>query len=90
MAKEKTTTIDILLEADDAAKLLEGVPFEHSLQLLEELVAAVERGSLPLERAIQSYEKGAQLVNHLRAVLTKAEGRLATLKKDRSGQITEG
>lgn len=89
MAKEKEITIETLLEAKDPAKLLQELPFEQSLHLLETLVAAVERGALPLERSIQSYEKGALIVEHLRETLTKAEARLATLKRGKGGEIVE-
>lgn len=89
MAKEKTVSLEQLLSAADPKKLVADLPFEDCLRLLEELVGAVERGSLPLERAILSYEKGAVLVEHLREALTRAEERLKLLKRDRNGKIVE-
>ncbi len=89
MAKEKEVTLEQLLAAADPKKAIQSLPFEECLKLLEELVGAVERGSLPLERAIMSYEKGAVLVEHLRSALTKAEERLKVLKRGSSGEVVE-
>ena len=87
MAKEKQITLEELLASSDPKKMISTLAFEDTLKLLEELVVAVERGSLPLERAILSYEKGAVLVEHLRAALSGAEERLKVLKKNKSGSI---
>ena len=56
--------------------------FEEALTLLEGVVAAVESGSLPLDQAIGSYERGTQLVQHLRALLSGAEEKLRILGED--------
>jgi exodeoxyribonuclease VII small subunit len=60
----------------DQVKLLS---FEQALSLLEGVVTAVESGSLPLDQAIGSYERGTQLVQHLRALLSGAEEKLRIL-----------
>ena len=60
---------------------LSTLSFEQSLKLLEELVASVESGSLPLDKAILSYEKGVQLVNQMRTLLSGAEEKLKVLQK---------
>jgi exodeoxyribonuclease VII small subunit len=56
--------------------------FEEALTLLEGVVAAVESGSLPLDQAIGSYERGTQLVQHLRALLSGAEEKLRVLGEE--------
>ncbi len=56
--------------------------FEEALILLEGVVAAVESGSLPLDQAIGSYERGIQLVQHLRALLSGAEEKLRVLGEE--------
>jgi exodeoxyribonuclease VII small subunit len=56
--------------------------FEEALNLLEGVVAAVESGSLPLDQAIGSYERGTQLVQHLRALLSGAEEKLRVLGEE--------
>jgi exodeoxyribonuclease VII small subunit len=86
MAKEtkqtsEELTIETLLAAAQPEQLLATVSFEKGMQLLEQLVAAVEKGQLPLEASIQSYERGAILVAKLREVLSGAEARLKVIKK---------
>lgn len=63
------------VERDQIAAL----SFEEALRLLEGVVAAVESGNLPLDQAIGSYEKGTQLVQHLRSLLAGAEEKLRVL-----------
>ena len=92
MAKASSTTVvtlELLLESKDPEKLISDLPFEQAMQLLEQLVRAVERGSLPLEASIQSYERGALLVTQLRNVLSGAEARLKVLSKGKSGVEVE-
>ncbi len=55
--------------------------FEQALGLLEGVVTAVESGSLPLDQAIGSYERGTQLVQHLRSLLSGAEEKLRVLSE---------
>jgi exodeoxyribonuclease VII small subunit len=61
---------------------VEMLSFEEALNLLEGVVAAVESGSLPLDQAIGSYERGTQLVQHLRALLSGAEEKLRVLGEE--------
>jgi exodeoxyribonuclease VII small subunit len=56
--------------------------FEEALTFLEGVVSAVESGSLPLDQAIGSYERGTQLVQHLRALLSGAEEKLRVLGEE--------
>lgn len=62
-------------------KALAGLSFEQAIKLLEELVSGVESGTLPLDKAILSYEKGVNLVTHLRSLLAGAEEKLKVLQK---------
>jgi exodeoxyribonuclease VII small subunit len=75
----KGITLKDFLE-EDIEKRLPDLSFEQGLKLLEELVASVESGSLPLDKAVLSYEKGVGLVNHLRGLLAGAEQKLKVLK----------
>ena len=83
MAKEVSGTKDVSLESVLAGEIqdeqLRGLTFEQSLKLLEQVVAAVENGSLPLDGAIGAYEKGSVLVQHLRKLLSGAEEKLRVL-----------
>lgn len=65
---------------------IESLTFEDGIKLLERLVQAVESGSLPLETAITSYEKGSVLLKHLKGKLSGAEERLKILK---NGELEE-
>ena len=62
--------------ADEISQLT----FEAALALLEGVVSAVESGSLPLDQAIGSYERGSHLVQHLRGLLAGAEQKLRNLE----------
>lgn len=73
-------TLKALFAAENPKELIDSVTFEDGIKLLEELVAKVESGSLALEQALSGYERGAVLVEHLKAHLQKAESRLKTLK----------
>ena len=60
--------------------------FETCLDELEKVVKELESGDLPLERALELFEKGVQLGNTCRKQLEEAETRVETLIK-RNGQI---
>lgn len=57
--------------------------FEAGLAELEQVVKELEGGDLPLERALELFEKGVQLSNACRKQLEEAETRVEMLiKKD--------
>jgi len=60
--------------------------FEACLDELEKVVKEIESGDLPLERALELFEKGVQLGNTCRKQLEEAETRVETLIQ-RNGQI---
>jgi len=78
MAKE--LSLKDLLTKENAEELVKDLDFEQGLKLLEELVEKVESGSLPLEKAVASYERGVALVERLRNLLSGAEERLKVLE----------
>jgi exodeoxyribonuclease VII small subunit len=53
--------------------------FESALKELEEIVAAMERGDLPLEKSLQMFERGTQLSRQCQQALATAELRIKTL-----------
>lgn len=75
----KEVSFESVLAGDVSDEQLQGLSFEQSLKLLEQVVAAVENGSLPLDGAIGAYEKGSVLVQHLRKLLCGAEEKLRML-----------
>lgn len=56
--------------------------FEESMQRLEEVVAALEGGSLPLDQAMESYQEGVALVRTCRERLSSAELVVRRLTED--------
>lgn len=77
----KTISLKDLLTLDNVDDALKELSFEDGLKLLDELVQRVEGGSLPLDTAIKSYEKGVKLVEKLRSLLAGAEEKLQILQK---------
>ncbi len=53
--------------------------FESGLQELEQIVKEMESGELPLERALELYEKGMKLSERCRKQLEEAETRIEML-----------
>jgi exodeoxyribonuclease VII small subunit len=60
--------------------------FEASLEELEKVVKELEGGDLPLERALELFERGVQLSESCRKQLEEAETRVEMLIK-RNGKI---
>lgn len=55
------------------------VSFEAGLEELEKIVKEMERGDLPLERALELFERGTQLSDTCRKQLHEAETRVEML-----------
>jgi exodeoxyribonuclease VII small subunit len=60
--------------------------FESSLTSLERIVANLESGDLPLERALELFEEGVALARRCQAQLGDAERKVEMLLRDR-GEI---
>ncbi|MFP1741455.1 exodeoxyribonuclease VII small subunit [Lonsdalea quercina] len=58
------------------------VSFESSLSELEQIVARLESGELPLEEALQAFEQGIQLARQGQLKLQQAEQRVQILLND--------
>jgi exodeoxyribonuclease VII small subunit len=66
-------------------------PFEESLKKLEKLVEKLERGSLPLEEAMEAFAEGVRLVNVCNQKLDEVENRVQMLVKNGpAGWTTSG
>ena len=55
--------------------------FEECLQRLEQILAELERGEVPLEQSLKLFEEGIQLSNACRKELEEAEGKVEILLK---------
>jgi exodeoxyribonuclease VII small subunit len=65
--------------------LADSPDFERSLAELEGLVERLERGDLPLEEALKTFERGVELTRHCQTSLQAAQQKVEILLK-RSGQ----
>ena len=59
--------------------------FERALSELESLVERLERGDLPLEDALKTFERGVELTRHCQNSLKAAQQKVEILLK-RGGQ----
>jgi exodeoxyribonuclease VII small subunit len=62
--------------------------FEQSLKRLEEIVEALEGGTVPLEDALTLYEEGVKISKECLEKLSNAEVRLKYLMKDVDGTVS--
>ena len=62
------------------------LPFEEALRRLEEIVAQLEGGQVPLEKSIEIYETGNHLRTHCEALLKNAEARIEKITLSPNGQ----
>ena len=68
-------------------KKAESLTFEQSMLELETLVTKMEQGDLPLEDALQSFERGIVLARHSQQKLKDAEQKVQILTTQ-NGQQT--
>jgi exodeoxyribonuclease VII small subunit len=61
------------------------VTFEQSLAELEQLVEKMEQGELPLEQALQQFERGIELARGCQNALQQAEQKVELLL-EKNGQ----
>jgi exodeoxyribonuclease VII small subunit len=61
--------------------------FEAALKRLEEIVERLERGDIPLEKALDLYEEGIGLSKSCAELLTGAELKLKRLGRDLEGNL---
>lgn len=75
-------------ESPDAAAAR--LSFEQALAELEQIVAQLEAGELPLEESLVHYERGVARLRQCYALLEQAEARVSTLASDGRGGLVEG
>jgi exodeoxyribonuclease VII small subunit len=62
------------------------LPFEKAMQELEQIVAQLEQGDVPLERSIEIYERGDRLRRHCADLLAKAELKVEVITQAADGK----
>jgi exodeoxyribonuclease VII small subunit len=65
---------------------IKNLSFEDALQELETIVRRLEEGQVPLEEAIQSYERGAALRHHCEIKLKEAKLRIEKISLSPTGE----
>ena len=66
--------------ADPALEPAQPDSYEAAVQELEQLVARMESGQMPLADMLQSYQRGAFLLEHCRSQLQAVESQIQVLE----------
>jgi exodeoxyribonuclease VII small subunit len=74
------------LMTDPTSQAISDLPFEKAMQELEQIVAQLERGDVPLERSIDIYERGDKLRRHCADLLAKAELKVEVITQAADGK----
>ncbi len=56
--------------------------YEETVEALERVLSELEEGGLPLDQAVDAYERGVALSERAQKLLTEAELRIDTLRND--------
>jgi exodeoxyribonuclease VII small subunit len=70
-----------LSKTEDVARL----SFEAAMRELEEIVSALEKGNVDLDKSIALYERGEILKKHCEALLKSAEARIEKIVQGPEG-----
>jgi len=62
--------------------------FEAAMARLEEIVAELEKGDVPLEQSLKLFEEGIRLSRICNKRLEEAERKVEILLKDKNGNVT--
>ncbi|WP_127519605.1 exodeoxyribonuclease VII small subunit [Mesorhizobium sp. Z1-4] len=60
--------------------------FEKALEALEKIVEDLERGDVPLDESIRTYERGEALKAHCDKLLKAAEDKVEKIRLSREGK----
>ena len=63
--------------------------FEEKLQAVQEIIARIEAGTIPLEESVRQYEEGMKQLNALDEELNGMSRRLTVLMNGKDGQPEE-
>ncbi|GLI83311.1 exodeoxyribonuclease VII small subunit [Rossellomorea marisflavi] len=63
--------------------------FEEAIAQLEEIVEKLEEGEVPLEQAIEYYQKGMNLSKYCHDTLQQAENKLTKMMTDEGEQTID-
>ena len=63
--------------------------FEKAMEQLEKIVADLEAGDIPLDKALQKFEEGMALSKYCAERLDETEKKVSLLLADNQGQVQE-
>lgn len=63
--------------------------FEQSINRLDEIVSALEKGDATLDESLSLFEEGTSLITKCNEMLDKAEQKVVMLKKGNDGEPIE-
>ena len=63
--------------------------FEESMARLEQIVAQLEAGDHPLDRALSLYEEGVVMMKRCASMLDRAEQKVKLLQVSDTGEVRE-
>ena len=72
--------------ADEANDDIAAMSFEQALAALEKIVDDLEKGDVPLDQSIRSYERGEALKTHCDRLLKAAEDKVEKIRLSRDGK----
>lgn len=61
--------------------------FEEKLQTVQDMIAGIESGKLPLEESVLQYEKGMKILSELDEALESMNRRITTLHDGKETEI---
>ena len=64
--------------------------FEEAMSRLQEIVAFLESGDIPLDKSLAAFEEGVKLVRFCNSKLENAERSVKLLTVSENGEVTEG
>ena len=67
----------------------EDLTFEQSMQALEKIVEQMEQGELPLQEALEKFERGVKLANQSQQTLEAAQQKVKILTAKSGGDVLE-
>lgn len=83
-----------MVQAKTTVKATQKTPadFESAMRELEQLIAGMENGDLPLEASLQAYQRGAFLVKYCQSQLQKVQDQVKIVEADmvRPFDLNEG
>lgn len=64
------------------------ISYEQASKELQEIIAKIEQGDIPLDEAMKLFERGQKLIQHCYASLDKAKGKLTEIS-EKNGKLEE-